>query len=427
MMVIRNIIRYLQQEDELLVTRLGKFQKKEIPSTIQEGQILPPKVIVEFEMNEEQTGFPIVDHISKWEFIRLLDADEAVNNWVSELKNALQENKEIEYENFGTFRLDESKVIRFESAVIKELNEHFYGMEPLKLEEQAVVEREGVVVSEEPESVLPPDILISKEEEKEEIEAEIPEETATEPIVEEVEEPIDEPIEEPVEEVVEVVVEAPVEEAEEIVEKVEEEIEEEFEEDKIVDNEEELIEDEAFEQPPKKRRKRRVFWNLLFIFIILGTLALLLFLFKDEIQRYIIEPRQAAKEVQMPTTEPTEDQDFYTDYQDVEEDSTELDELTETETDSGTETAVQPETSVAKAPGSYPVIRKESGKFYAIAGSLLSEQDAIKHIKEKNLDRYNPSIVHADSRYRVCIGIFNTEEEAFQFAKKINSSYWVLK
>ena len=105
MMVIRNIIRYLQQEDELLVTRLGKFQKKEIPSTIQEGQILPPKVIVEFEMNEEQTGFPIVDHISKWEFIRLLDADEAVNNWVSELKNALQENKEIEYENFGTFRL----------------------------------------------------------------------------------------------------------------------------------------------------------------------------------------------------------------------------------------------------------------------------------------------------------------------------------
>ena len=177
----------------------------------------------------------------------------------------------------------------------------------------------------------------------------------------------------------------------------------------------------------RKEKKKESVLEFTFIFIILGTLALLLFLFKDEIQRYIIEPRQAAKEVQMPTTEPTEDQDFYTDYQDVEEDSTELDELTETETDSGTETAVQPETSVAKAPGSYPVIRKESGKFYAIAGSLLSEQDAIKHIKEKNLDRYNPSIVHADSRYRVCIGIFNTEEEAFQFAKKINSSYWVLK
>lgn len=412
MMVIRNIIRYLQQEDELLVTRLGKFQKKEIPSTIQEGQILPPKVIVEFEMNEEQTGFPIVDHISKWEFIRLLDADEAVNNWVSELKKALQENKEIEYENFGTFRLDESKVIRFESAVIKELNEHFYGMEPLKLEEQAVVEREGVVVSEEPESVLPPDILISKEEEKKEIEAEIPEETATEPIVEEVEEPIVESIE------------APVEEAEEIVEKVEEEIEEEFEEGELEEVEEE-VEEEIFFKPPKKRK--RILENLLFIIIILVTLAVLLLLFKDHLYHHFIRPKQATKEMQTPVTEATGDQDLYVDYQDVEEDSTELDQLTETEAVGGTEAAVQPETSVAKTPDGYPVIRKESGKFYAIAGSLLSEQDAIKHIKEKNLDRYNPSIVHADSRYRVCIGIFKTEEEAFQFAKKINSSYWVLK
>ena len=413
MMVIRNIIRYLQQEDELLVTRLGKFQKKEIPSTIQEGEILPPKVIIEFEMNEEQTGFPIVDHISKWEFIRLLDADEAVNNWVSELKKALQENKEIEYENFGTFRLDESKVIRFESAVIKELNEHFYGMEPLKLEEQAVVEREGVVVSEEPESVLPPDILISKEEEKEEIEVEIPEETATEPIVEEVEEPIVESIEETVEEPVE-----------EVVEMVEEEIEEKFEEEVLEDIEEE-VEEEIFYKPPRKRK--RILGNLLFIFIILLTLAVLLLLFKDHLYHHFVKPKQATEEVQTPATEPTGDQDLYADYQDNEEDSTELDQLTETEAVGGTEAAVQPETSVAKTPDGYPVIRKESGKFYAIAGSLLSEQDAIKHIKEKNLDRYNPSIVHADSRYRVCIGIFKTEEEAFQFAKKINSSYWVLK
>ena len=79
--------------------------------------------------------------------------------------------------------------------------------------------------------------------------------------------------------------------------------------------------------------------------------------------------------------------------------------------------------------GKYDYIRFEQGHYYAIAGSFPSENDVIRHIRQKKLDQYSPKILMQDGvkNLRVCIGVFDTEEEAEQFAKGVNSTYWVLK
>ncbi len=88
-----------------------------------------------------------------------------------------------------------------------------------------------------------------------------------------------------------------------------------------------------------------------------------------------------------------------------------------------------PEVIKKTADGKYDYVRFESGHYYAIAGSFPGEADVERHIRLKNLDQYSPVIVKQDGvkNLRVCIGIFDTEEEAEQFAKGVSSQYWVLK
>ncbi len=88
-----------------------------------------------------------------------------------------------------------------------------------------------------------------------------------------------------------------------------------------------------------------------------------------------------------------------------------------------------PETVKSTADGRYNYIRFETGRFYVIAGSLTNEKDAELHIRQKGLDAHSPYLLLQDnvSNIRVCIGIFDTEEEAESFAKSINQHYWVLK
>jgi nucleoid DNA-binding protein len=71
----------------------------------------------------------------------------------------------------------------------------------------------------------------------------------------------------------------------------------------------------------------------------------------------------------------------------------------------------------------------QKGKFYVIAGSFINESDALKHIKEKKLEKYSAKLVvqPQSSRVRVCIGMFDNENDAIEFAALINKNYWVLK
>ena len=89
----------------------------------------------------------------------------------------------------------------------------------------------------------------------------------------------------------------------------------------------------------------------------------------------------------------------------------------------------KPKVVKSTADNKYEYIRFESGHYYVIAGSLPNESDAELHIRQRGLDKYQPTLLLQDgvSNIRVCIGIYDTEEEAESFAKGINSKYWVLK
>lgn len=457
-MIIKSIIRYLQTDDELIINRLGRFTKRTVASQVEGNMITPPKVILDFEYFEDGNGFSLVDRISKWESLRLLDADDAVTKWVSELKTSVQNNKSVVFENFGTFSMNPEGSIVFESDIIKELNGEFYGMNPVP-----VVKSEKIVTAPEIKEEIVEVIPIQTEIEQEPVEIkEEPIEIKEEPIEIE-QEPIEieqerveieqerveieqEPVE--IEEEPEIPAEVP-----HIINTTFEESEDKNQADETVDSAEENTgsEDSSEELIIKKpKRKSRWFERILFIIIILGALALVGYLFKKEIKQFYQDHFQKT-EVVTPTTQPIQNQqDIASDEMDEISDTTELvtsepvveqpktvaeqpkttPDKPKTTTTTGTTTKPiqnnQPINQPVKT-GEYKTVSIESGKFYVIAGSFVKQQDAIKHIQEKKLGSYNPVLVVGQSRVRVCIGIFKTEAEATAYAAKIDKTYWVLK
>ena len=177
--------------------------------------------------------------------------------------------------------------------------------------------------------------------------------------------------------------------------------------------------DIKIEEPTEGKKKHRSLWWL-FILLILIALGVLGYLFRQQLltafnnlKEKITAPKEAVV-----TEEP----------ETVAEDTIAYDETVAEDTVSEPE-VYTPEVVRTTANGNYPVIRFEQSHFYVIAGSLPTEQDAVRHIKQRNLDQYEPKLVMQNgvSNLRVCIGIFDTEEEAETFAKNINPKYWVLK
>ena len=297
---------------------------------------------------------------------------EKIDEHVEELKNALAHNKSVSFEDFGTFSLDSKGRLTFEALDIPDLNIEFEGMPALSLNVTDIP-------TEEPEDNEPKTEDIKTEDIKTE-----------EPVA--IEEPI--AAEEPEE----------AKPQEEEAENEDSEVEE-------TDNPEET-------ETPKKRRS--LWW--LYTLLVLLLLAALGYIFRDKIQE-IIRPvfnRLFHKEVEM--TEP--DEIDTTSTAAYPEDTTavvESDTLPE-------ETPYEPEVVKTSSAG-YPYIRFEQGHYYAIAGSFLSEKEVLAHIRAKHLDEYSPKLVLQEGapNIRICIGIYDTEEEAEAFAKSINPKYWVLK
>ena len=71
----------------------------------------------------------------------------------------------------------------------------------------------------------------------------------------------------------------------------------------------------------------------------------------------------------------------------------------------------------------------EKGKYYVIAGSFTKEADALRHIKEKKLEKYHAKLIveHHNPRLRICIGVFDNEIDAGKFAVQTDKSCWILK
>ena len=75
-------------------------------------------------------------------------------------------------------------------------------------------------------------------------------------------------------------------------------------------------------------------------------------------------------------------------------------------------------------------IQYESGKYYLVHGSFSQETDCVRHIRSHHFETYSPTVLHqsGNSRLRVCLGVFNSEEESNQFATTHGiKDAWTLK
>lgn len=438
-MIIKNIIRALQTEETVYLSSLGIFRCVRIEAAISDNKITPPQVIIQFQEDKDANGFAFATKLSQWEQITIVDAYEMSNRWIDELKAAINNNQSVTYNNFGTFRRGKKEEIIFESAYIQELNIDFEGMNPLVITPTGIISEEITEVVENQETpqagTTPPQVIP----EPEEVETLPTDSETTEPMKDEYRQEVEnvevetepESAEMPLETSTTIETEKQPENNDCQPETEESETEESQERDDTQEIEE--------EEEDKGKRKRR--WEIwLFIFIILASIGVLAALFDDELiylYQKIIDKRKTNTELTTPS-DVTDNDEIpnlkTTPNEEVDEEADTVDEAIESTTEE-----VIPEETIAQevkpAPKptatneNIPIIEFESGKFYVIAGSFVKQSDAELHIKQKSLQRYNAKIVkqNGNNRLRVCIGIFDTENEAINFAAKIDKNYWVLK
>ena len=458
--MITYILKTLQNEDHVFIERLGSFRLNLCHAKIEGETIQPPHYEVVFEHTDsEENHFTLTNLISREQHCLFTQANEQVNAWVSELLTALQNNKSVTYEDFGTFMLDKKGNISFESAVIPQLNSLFEGMEPIDLKQINAV---PVVAEPEPESQIfrEPECANNdtsvEVEPVEESESQIvrgPEYANNDTSVEKESDSEPQPIEESVEvnEDSHIQVESVEESESQIVrgpecaddtqiqdESEPESVEEIVEEkdnmhikvkpvDQTDEEDEDDDEDDEYEDDDETEEKKHHLAWLWILLLLIAVLAAVGFVFKDKLWNYYQQWKEKKQPVEQ-VVEPQETPDATTTIDEVTEPVEPVEETIEPEQEPEPE-VFTPTVIKQSADGKYDYIRFEKGHYYAIAGSFPNESDVIRHIRQKNLDQYSPKILKQDGfpNLRVCIGVFDTESEAESFAKGINSGYWVLK
>ncbi len=403
-MIVTYLIKALTEKESVFVTNLGLFTQQYQAAQIRDGQIIPPCHKVVFDPNYDGNGFAFTMFVSMKAGILTSDATVKVNQWVSELKNALDNNKSVSFENFGTFAKNSNGIITFESDRIAELNLEFEGMETVPLSHQTI----GATVE--------------NQEEKEDDTPTTESEEASSTIAE---------IEKSDVEVVEEEKQTTLVESDEIVTTVEENGDE----NNNGNEEEEEKNDE--DTSTKKPKKRRAWLVIVIIIVVLAILDTLGYIFREKIEAFYNQhiERGSAEEI-----EAQEPEDYSTETYEVipsetdsvpEEAETDYTEASENETDKQANVTLgnaSPTPSGNLADDGNFIIRFEKGKHYVIAGSFPTEADVRKHIKQQHLEKYNPKAVKQDgvSNLRVCIGIFDNEADAENFRDSVNPKYWVL-
>ena len=128
------ILKALQNENRVFIERLGSFRIQMRHAEIDGDIVRPPFNEVVFTPNDsEENNFSLANQISRDKQCLFTEANEQITAWVDELLAALQNNKSVTYEGFGSFMLDKKGNISFESMVIPQLNSLFEGFEPLNI------------------------------------------------------------------------------------------------------------------------------------------------------------------------------------------------------------------------------------------------------------------------------------------------------
>ena len=95
--------------------------------------LYPPQNKVKFNSKSDGNGFAFILKLSEKFQKRIPEADADVRNWVEELKSAVENNKSVSFDNFGTFFINAKGELGFDSAVIIELNIEYEGMAPIEV------------------------------------------------------------------------------------------------------------------------------------------------------------------------------------------------------------------------------------------------------------------------------------------------------
>ena len=398
-MIINFLVKSLCEKESVYVNNLGLFRKEYEPAHIQDGMITPPGYKVVFDPDYDGNGFAFTMFVSQKGGMLITEATTQIDQWVNQLKNALNNNKSVSFENFGTFALNDKGIITYLCDRIAELNTEYEGMEPVSFNTQKGGNEIGIKQEEETEGESGQKGIITEESgDKGENETKI---------------------------------EGQDEGGNEDQTENENENDAEAEDDK--DNGENDDDDDD-------HKKHKGWLWLVLILLILALLAAAAYYFKDQLNelynKYFGKTAEVAVEETATEPEPeiiTPDT-LVVDSLTINQDSLNTVEQSESSSEPIAEMAngkAQNQTqNVSQLPdGEKFFINYEKGKHYVIVGSFRSEKEVRQHIKERKLEPYNPKVVlqPKSKNMRICIGVFDTEEDADKYGRSTGLNYWVLK
>ena len=156
--MINYIIKALLDGDSISINDLGTFTKQYQSARFEGDTMLPPQYVVNLIVQDDQPdGTEFINLLCREKQCRITEAAAEISRWVEELKTALENNKSVSFDNFGTFSLNNKGIIQFVCDHIDELNREFEGMSVVKLGEVGIGDESDEKVNE---------VQVEKEEEE---------------------------------------------------------------------------------------------------------------------------------------------------------------------------------------------------------------------------------------------------------------------
>lgn len=178
------------------------------------------------------------------------------------------------------------------------------------------------------------------------------------------------------------------------------------------------------ECPSKNREK--IGSLILFIGIILGSIILMLYLFRDILELKWKEIKWKQENTEQPIVQSIDTSEIYQENAVLQEDSVSISEpQKDTIENAMIEPTVVDDSGVSKE---FKKIHFEIGKYYVIAGSFDTEKRAFQHAALKQKQGFQPVFLYQEGTYkiRICVGIYQSEDEALRSIPQ-GADFWVLK
>lgn len=376
-MIINFLVKALCEKESVYVNNLGLFRKEYDSAHIIDGMITPPGYKVVFDPDFDGNGFAFTMFVSQKGGLLITEATTQIDQWVTQLKTALDHNKSVCFENFGTFAKNDHGIISFVCDRIAELNVEYEGMEPVAIGSQKATTE--VETEEKEETIVEKEAATHNEAESVEGKGTSGEEEET-------------------------------------------------------SGKKEGTSGEKETEEEQEPRKKRAWVIIMLILLIVALLAAAAYYFRDQLSAWY--QQYFSKENTEQVTETTGEEFPSIATIDTSATETNPDSLG-LQSDSAQTAAIDENIPTEPVPavtsqlpeGEKFFIDYEKGKHYVIVGSFRSEKEVREHIKSRKLEQYNPKVVlqQNSKNLRICIGVFDTEAAADSYGRSTGLNYWVLK